>query len=785
MTTVETQGAVDVRGSLLGNHVLRREDPSLLRGEDDYVDDINVDGLGYVGFVRSPMAHAVIGELHREEACEMDGVIGVWSATELQLPPFQFWPQMSTQFARPPLAVGKVRFVGDIIAVVAARTRAVLADAIEMVWCDLEPLVAVTDPTKALDANAPVLFDELGSNVCFETVSGEDHDPTLDAPLVTEVTMRSQRLAGVPMETNGCLAIPCGDSLTLYVASQNPIVVRDELAPMLGLDHDHLRVIAPAVGGGFGPKSHTYPEFTITARVSMLTGTPLKWTETRSENMVALTHGRGSAMRGRLGLDRDGMIVGLDLDVTGDGGAYPALGGYLVELTRRMSQGVYAVPRHRFRGRAAATNTTPTGAYRGAGRPEAAQLIERLIDAAARQHGFDPIELRHRNFLTADQFPLETHGDASYDSGEYSRALTEAANRAGYHQLRAAQARRRSTGDPRQLGIGIATYVEITAPDGTHGEFGAVQIETDGTVTVRAGTSAHGQGHLTAFSMIVSDTLGVSMDSIRLIQSDTHHIPRGLGTFGSRSMQTAGNAIGVASTEVLAKARTLAANALEAAESDLINDEWGLHVAGVPTVKLTWSEIAQLAEESGPPGGISSLASEIDFDAHQSTFPFGAHIAVVDVDIETGETKLLRHIAVDDCGRIINPMMVTGQQHGGIAQGAAQALFEEVAYDDDGNPITNTLATYCIPSAAEFPMFETHNTVTPSPRNRLGVKGVGESGTIGSTPAIQNAVIDAVAHLGVTHIDMPLTPQKVWEAIRCARPGAEPSTETYEKENVP
>ena len=759
----------NVKGSILGNAVLRREDPTLLTGEDKYFDDIEVENLGHVYFVRSTIAHAEIISIDTSEAKEIDGVVGVWTADDLELEPFLSFPMFPPHFARPPLAKGKVRLVGDIIAVVVADSFSVAADAASNIWMDFNPLASVTDPEEALQDGAPVLFAENGSNQCFETSIGlEDGNPNEGADHVTKIRMVSQRLAGVPIESNGIVAIPeSNETMTIWIPSQNPISVRPVLASELGLDESKLRVAAPAVGGGFGPKSGTYVEYIITAKLALLLQRPLKWTELRSENMLSLGQGRGMTMYGEMGLDFEGKIVGLDAKVIADAGAYPAIGGFLAFFTQTMIQGVYDIPKIRFHAVSAATNTTQVLAYRGAGRPEATQLLERLIDQAADELGIDPAAIRMKNFIPKEAFPLTTLGGANYDSGDYALALNKALEEAGYDSLLQEQERRRISNEAKQLGIGISTYVEVTAPTGLHIEYGAVEINHDGTVTARVGTSAHGQGHITAFSMIISDLLGINMDNITILQSDTDKVPRGQGTMGSRSLQTAGSAVHVASETVLEKAKELASHLLEANADDIVTGEGGLHVVGVPSNSLSWGELVQASndDDKRPDGMEPGLAHELDFDGTDSTYPFGAHIAVVEVDTETGAVELIRHIAVDDCGRILNPMLVTGQQHGGIAQGAAQALFEGIFYDEEGNPITGNLMDYAIPSAAELPSFETYNTETATPRNPLGAKGIGESGTIGSTPAIQNAVIDAVSHLGVMHIDMPLTSVNIWNAI--------------------
>ncbi|MCH1512733.1 MAG: xanthine dehydrogenase family protein molybdopterin-binding subunit [Acidimicrobiales bacterium] len=759
-----------VQGSILGNAVLRREDPTLLTGEDEYFDDMEIDGLGFVYFARSPVAHATINSIDTSDAKTIAGVVGVWTADDLELPPLLGFAMFPPLFARPLLAQGKVRLVGDIIAVVVADSLSAAADAASAIWMDFDPLPAVTDPEVALEDDAPVLFEENGSNLCFETGIGlEDGDPNEGADHIAKVRIVSQRLAGVPIESNGIIVVPdADDHLTVWIPSQNPMSVREALAAELGLEPGNLRVVAPMVGGGFGPKSGVYVEHILTAQLARKLGRPLKWTELRSENMLSLLHGRAMTMYGEMGFSNDGTIVGFNASVIADAGAYPAIGGFLTFFTQTMIQGVYKIPKVRFHARSAATNTTPTGAYRGAGRPEATQLLERLMDVAADELGLDPVEIRNKNFLDPEDFPLTTHGGANYDSGDYALALEKAHTEADYVNLLEEQKQRRASDTSKQLGIGVSAYVEVTAPAGLHIEYGAVEINDDGSVTAKVGTSAHGQGHITAFSMIISEMLGIEMDKIVILQSDSDQIPRGQGTMGSRSLQTAGSAIHVASETVLDKAKKLAAHLLEASTEDITVGGGGLHVAGVPANALSWAELVSAANDDSqrPEAMDSGLAHELDFDGTDSTFPFGAHIAVVEVDTETGGVELIRHVAVDDCGRILNPLLVTGQQHGGIAQGAAQALYEGVFYDSDGNPLTGNLMDYAIPSAAELPYFETFNTETPSPRNPLGAKGIGESGTIGSTPAIQNAVIDAVSHLGVKHIDMPLTAERVWSAIR-------------------
>ena len=763
-------------GSILGNPVRRVEDPRILSGDVKYFDDLDPDGCAHIVFVRSTMAHATITSVDTTEAEAMPGVVGVYTKDTLELAPVQGFVMLDAAFSRPPLADGVVRFVGDTIVAIVAETRAEAVDAAEMVVIDYTPLPVVIDAEQALEDGAPLLFPDHGSNEALDlAVMGATADPTIldGAEVVVSGRFVNQRVAAVPMEPNGILVEPGGDGeMTITIPTQGPHGVRDGLAPILGIEPDKLRVVAPAVGGGFGAKTGTYCEHVITAAVAQRLGRPVKWTETRSENMVSMNHGRGQIQYVDMGLTRDGRIQAVRARVICDAGAYPAIGAFLPFLTRMMGQGVYEIPKVEVTARSAVTNTTTTGAYRGAGRPEAAAFLERIIDMAAVELDIDPVEIRKKNFLAPESFPLTTATGANYDVGEYAKALDEACRVAGYEQLRADQKARRERNDAKALGIGIGAYVEVTA-GGLFQEFGSVEVQTDGTVVATVGTSAHGQGHETAYAMIVADLLGVDMDQVRIVQSDTALVPRGQGTMGSRSLQTAGSALFKASEEVIDKAKRLAAHLLEANPDDMVVHDGGkLGVAGVPATALGWGELATAAGDAKrrPADWEGNLAAELDFNQGDATYPFGAHIAVVEVDTETGRVELLRHIAVDDCGRVLNPLLVAGQQHGGIAQGVAQALYEGVVYDDDGNPLTANLMDYAMPSAAELPSFEASNTETPTPLNPLGAKGIGESGTIGSTPAVQNAVIDALSHLGIRHLDMPLTSERVWRAIRDASP---------------
>jgi carbon-monoxide dehydrogenase large subunit len=757
-------------GSLVGVPVRRVEDPTLLRGEGTYIDNLQLDGALHLEFVRSPIAHADIRSIDLSEARAMPGVVAVYSADDLDFPNHTGMMQLHPDTIRAALAREKVRYVGDTVVVVVAETKAQAVDAAEAVVIDYDPLPAVADMEAALSADAPLQFEVIGTNLVMGGREPDDYDPLAGAEVVVRGRFENQRLAVVPMEGAAIAVLPGDDGdgheLTVYLACQMPHMNRGGLAAGFGIEPEKVRLIAPHVGGSFGAK-HWAPECIVAVRVARELGRPVKWVETRSENMVSMPHGRGQVQYLELGLRRDGTIVGLRCRVVGDAGAYGGFGGMLAfGPTRMMAQGVYRIPKIGYDVAVVLTNLAPMGAYRGAGRPEAAAMLERILDMGAAELGIDPVVIRRRNFLQPDEFPYTTVTGVTYDIGDYDAALTEALRIAGYDDLRAEQRARRDRGDTKLLGIGISAYVEITA-GGSGSEYSEVEVHVDGTATVKAGTSAHGQGHATAYSQLVSGELGIPMESIRFVQSDTALIPRGGGTGGSRSLQLGGSAALEASREVLARARSLTAEMLEAAPEDIVVSAGGtLGVAGVPSRSVTWAEVATRAVETGAP-----LVAEHDFVQAGASFPFGAHVSVVEVDTETGRVVPLRHIAVDDCGRILNPMLVDGQVHGGLASGIAQALWEHMVYDADANPLTSTLAEYGIPSAAEFPPFEVAHTQTPSPLNPLGAKGIGESATVGSTPAVQNAVVDALSHLGVRHLDMPCSPERVWRAIEDARAG--------------
>jgi carbon-monoxide dehydrogenase large subunit len=574
----------------------------------------------------------------------------------------------------------------------------------------------------------------------------------------------NQRVAPVPMEGRAAAAMWVDGKLTVWVSTQNAQISRFIMAGAFGLDPGAIRVVAPDVGGGFGAKVGIDRDAILVAWAARHTGRALRWVETRSENLVGMTHGRDQQHRIKIGGTRDGRVLAYRLDVLQDTGAYPRMSGFLPTLTNLMAVGPYDIAHVEVGYRVVVTNKTPIAAYRGAGRPEATAAIERAMDLFAAEIGMDPAEVRRKNLVPADKFPYQTPCGAHYDSGDYIGALDKVLAGSGYAGMRAEQARRRERGDALQLGIGVASYVEITAADADNGETARVVVNGDGTATVYTGSSPHGQGHYTAWSMLVQSDLGIPMDKVTVLHGDTDEIPLATGTYASRSLQLGGMAVHKADLEVKEQARRLAADMMEASEADLELDiDRGLwHVRGDPESSKTWAEVASHAGSDG-------LVAAVHFTEAQPTFPFGSHVAVAEVDTETGKVTLVRHVTVDDAGIVVNPVLTEGQRHGGIAQGAAQALLEEMVYDADGNPLTGTLADYAAITATELPSFELLVSETPTPVNPLGVKGIGEAGTIGATPAVQNAVIDAVSHLGVRHIDMPTTPARVWAAIREAR----------------
>lgn len=760
-------------GSLLGTQVRRVEDPDLLTGRGTFIANMRTD-MARAVFVRSTVAHALITGLDTSEAEKAPGVIAVLTGGDIDVQPFHGFMVLNPECARPPLATDRVRFVGEPVAMVVAESLAAAQDVAELVVVDYDPLPAAVTVEAAVAPGAPLQFEAIGSNVVAGMRAPAEPDPLEGATRVVRARLENQRIAVVPMEGNAIAVLPDGDELTVYVSTQMPHGFARMAGNVVGIERGKLRVVTPHVGGGFGGKAGVTAEHAAVIAAARLLQRPVTWVEGRQENLVGMPHGRGQVQWVEMGFDDGGRITGMHLRVLSDAGAYAGFGGALaIGPTRMMAQGVYDIPRIRYDVAATVTNTTPMGAFRGAGRPEAAEILERMMDISALELGIDPVDLRRRNLMGAFDSPVTTVMGTTYDTGDYARSLEEAVRLAGYEEIRTEQAERRRRGDRWQLGVGVGVYVEITAGAGGQ-EYGSVEVHRDGSATIRVGTSAHGQGHATAFSMIVSDQLGIPMESIRFVQSDTAEVPRGGGTGGSRSLQLGGSAVYSAAENVLEKGKALAAAELEAAVDDIVvHGEGRIGVAGVPSRALTWARLAELADEAAGgdtdgDSGLGPLSAAVDFESGGATFPFGAHVSVVEVDVETGFVRPLRHVAVDDCGRILNPLLVTGQQHGGIAQGMAQALWEQIVFDADGNPLTSNLADYAMPSAAEFPSFETANTETPTFRNPLGAKGIGESGTIGSTPSVHNAVVDAVSHLGVRHIPMPCTPERVWRAVQDA-----------------
>lgn len=752
----------------LGSRVLRTEDPRLLTGRGRYVGDLRdprLDEALHAVFVRSMVAHGVILAVDVDEARCGDGVHGVFTGADLDVGPVPAAvPMFPAQMAAPVLARDRVRYVGEPLAAVVADTVAHAVDAAEQVVAEIEPLPAVIDPVAAA-TDAVVLFPDVGTNIASSFEVGEAPDGLLEGcEAVARVRLAVPRLAAVPLEGRVCASVWDDEGrLHHWLSVQAPHAVKRVLAGLFGIDSGQVHVVSPDVGGGFGPKITGYPEDAFVAWAARRLARAVRWSETRSENLVGLHHGRGQVIDVAIGGTRDGRLEALVVDVLGDAGAYPSLGAYTVSATLRMASGAYAIPRASGRGRGVVTNTTPTTAYRGAGRPEAANAIERAVDSFAREIGLDPIEVRRRNLVARDAFPYTTPVGTTYDSGEYRSALDAVLAAAGYDALRADQAARHTAGDRTRLGIGVSVYVESTAAPAPGTELGRVEVHRDGTVTVLSGTAPQGQGHETSWAVLAGAELGVPVTAVTVITGDTDRVPTGVGTFGSRSLQLGGMAVHAAAAEVAARARALAAELLEANPDDVVVDPAGtaFHVTGTPSVAVSWADVVDAA---GPDG----LAASHDFAPSAPTFPFGAHVAVVEVDLDTGAVALTRVVTVDDAGRVLHPAIVAGQRHGGIAQGAAQALLEEFRYDGDGNPLTTTLMDYPMISAAELPPFELVAHETPTPVNPLGVKGIGESGTTGAIAAVHNAVCDALAPFGIEHIDLPATPERVWRALRDA-----------------
>ncbi len=762
-------------GSILGNRVLRKEDPKFLTTGGKYVDDLldepRLAGAAHVTYVRSTVAHGRLTGIDTSAATGMPGVLAVFTAADLGLEPAPspFNPMVS----RGLLAIDKVRFVGEPVAVVISETREQGEDAAEQVIVDYDVLPALVDMEEAM-ASSTLIYESAGSNVVFDTTvlglpenSGDSFFEGCE--VVVKGRFVNQRVAPCPLEVRGAAVAWEGDRLHQWLSTQAAQGAVATIAGANGIDASQVHVITPDVGGGFGAKISCDPEEALLGVLATRVGRPLRWRETRTENMMVMGHGRGQVQYVAIGGSRDGTVTHYQLHVIQDAGGFVEMGTILAPfMTRPMASAVYAIPNIECRTTSVVTNTAVTTAYRGAGRPEATAAAERAMDLFAAEIGMDPVEVRRKNLIPKFDNRHTTAVGQTYDVGDYEGALDKALAAAGYADLRAEQARRRASGDPRQLGIGVSVYVEITGGVDPFGEDARIEVLPDGRAVVYTGTSPHGQGHVTAWSMIAHEQTGIPMDRIEVVWGDTDLVPKGGGTMGSRSLQHGGSAVWQAAGELVDRARALAAKLLEADEADVVldKDSGAFHVAGAPAVAKTWADLATAAAAGDE---LTDGLQVATFFKGEASFPFGAHVVVVEVDTETGQVRHLRHIACDDAGRVLNPMLLEGQIHGGIAQGTAQALLEEVRYDSDGNPITSNLADYAFISAAELGAVEVVHMETPTFLNPLGAKGIGESGTIGSTPAVQSAVVDAVSHLGVRHIDMPCTAERVWQAIAAAR----------------
>jgi aerobic carbon-monoxide dehydrogenase large subunit len=772
-----------VTPNMLGMPIKRAEDPRLVSGSGAYLEDIVLPGLLQLAFARSPHAHARLGHIDVSGARHLPGVVAVLTAADVDAAlPADLpgdWPDEFEDEHRPPnkvLARDKVRFVGEAVVAVVAETRAQANDAIDALEIEYDPLPAVADPEAALRPGAPLVYEEFGTNLAHRLRKhGGDVEAVFARPDIQVVKGRfaNPRVLPVPMETRGAAArFDAGTGeLTFWASTQFPHTVRSKLADVLGLAENSVRVVAPDVGGGFGAKIDFTSEDVLTAYLALTLRRPVRWIEERRENFQNMVHGRGQIDYVEAAITPEGEIVGLKVRAIADlGGKYNFTTPGIAILTPAVLPGPYGTPNIDFVLEGVYTNKTPVGAYRGAGRPEATYLIERIVDVVADQLQLDPADVRRKNFISPQAFPYLTPIGTSYDTGNYSPALDRLLAMADYKTLRREQAERRNDPTKPLLGIGISGYLEICAFGPW--ESATVRVERSGKVTLLAGTSPHGQGHVTPFRQIVADQLGVPLDDIRVLFNDTAIVPTGVGTFGSRSAAVGGSAVLGASERVRDKVVRIAADALEAAPADVEIRQGSIGVRGVPDRSTTLAAIAGRAYAGKvPEGDEPGLEANRFFKPEGETFPFGMHLAVVQIDRDTGKVRLVRYLAVDDCGRVLNPMMVDGQRHGGIAQGVGQALFEEVQYDESGQLTTSTLGDYALPRAVDFPLFELDMTETPTPRNPLGAKGIGEAGTIGSTPAIVNAVVDALSAFGVTHVDMPATPEKIWRVLQSNSPG--------------
>jgi carbon-monoxide dehydrogenase large subunit len=772
---------------MVGARIQRREDPKLISGHGRYVDDIKLNAMAHMAVVRSPFAHARITAIDPTAALQLKGVIAVYTARDFHqvlsggLPVTNSFvadkKQVPEQF---PIADSEVVYQGEPVAVVVADDRYVAADAAQLLGVDYEPLTPVTDYEQAMQPGSALVKSDRPDNIGWDTTfAGGDIDAAFaQAEVVVKERITQQRVFPIAIETRGCVAdfTPFDNRLTLWTSTQVPHFVRLFVAGSLGMPESQVRVIAPDVGGGFGSKIRPYGEEYLCAAASKLSGRPVKWIEERSENLVATTHGRGQTFDIEVAAKRDGTLLGLKLTQLLDIGAYHGVFSAFQVVACLVAGGCYTWQAVNGRSVGVFTNRTSTDPYRGAGRPEATHLCERAVDLVARELQMDPADIRRKNFIR--DFPHTTLFGLVYDSGDYDKTLNRALEMVDYAALRRRQEELRRQG--RYLGVGLSTYVEIcglgpsaaTAPAAGVAlvESSVVRVHPTGSVTVIVGTHAHGQSHDTTFAQIAADALGVPYEQIEMRHGDTADTPFGYGTYGSRSLAVGGVSVLKSCQKVVEKARQMAAHIFEASVDDIVVDQGRYHVRGNPADAKLIGELAFAAYGAGlPPGMEQGLEAVTYFDPPNFVWPFGCHICVVEVDADTGAVQIERYVAVDDCGNVINPMVVEGQIHGGVAQGISQALFEEVRYDESGQLLTASLLDYVVPTIAELPMYELDRTVTPSPTNELGVKGVGEAGTIAASAAVINAVVDALAPLGIRHVEMPASPDRIWAMIREAR----------------
>jgi len=766
---------------LIGERIKRKEDPRLITGTSQYVDDIKLPNMHYVAFLRSIYAHAKINRIDVEEARKLPGVVAVLTAEDIKgvlkpMPCAGGVPDMHMT-EHYPLSGGKVRFVGEAIAAVVATDRYVARDAVDLINVDYDPLPAVVDMEKALEKGAPLLYEEFGENRAFTwKIAGGDVDKALqEADRVVKLRLVNHRVAPIPLETRAVLAEyrASDGQLTVWSSTQIPHGLRTLVAVQLGLPENKVRAIAPEVGGGFGCKVDFYGEEVLIPYLAMKLKCPVKWVEGRRENLQATDHGRDQINYIEAAVKNDGTVTGLKVKVLSDMGAYlQLLTPAIPTLTGLMMTGPYKIPNAAMEVLGVYTNKMSTDAYRGAGRPEATYLLERTMDAVAAELKLDPAEVRRKNFVKPEEFPYKTATGLVYDSGNYQAALQKALDIVEYKKLRDEQKKLQEQG--KYMGIGLSSYVEIcafgpSAATATGGwESATVRIEPTGKVTVLTGSSPHGQGQETTFAQIVAEGLGLTMDDVTVQHGDTAVVQYGIGTFGSRATAVGGTAVYMALQKVKEKAAKFAGHMLKVDPKTLVFEDGKVFAKENPAKSVTMLDVGQAAylAKDLPPDTEPGLIATAFYEPSNFTYPFGTHVVVVDIDPETGEIKFRRYVAVDDCGNIINMLTVHGQVHGGIAQGLGQALYEEVVYDENGQLVTGSFMDYCVPKAHQLPKFELDYTVTPTNVNPLGAKGVGEAGTIGSTPAMVNAVVDAFAHLGVRNIDMPLKPEKIWKVIQ-------------------